>query len=475
MQHILLFVCTFLFAAQCLGQTTLSGTISGLADEPLLVTVHSDLFGSEEQRKIPVSGGMFSTALSMPANGWVKLTYKDKDRQLYLTAPKGELNIAFDADFLDGEVTIGGDGAATHRFMDAVRKEFGNRLLAAWLDGQAAAATNIDGLEIDVFRLRNDLIGRMNGADLPADFQAWFKQHVTYYYYLSLFRFSAVKSRSSSIPKATEIPKVLLEGLTWEKMGNADELHSEFFRHLLLDYVDYRALEQYEFMKFADNDAAVIAAWNLAKEHLPTPLQRFHLTALGLRDGETISPSLLRRMHDELKAMPDAAASHALVGERLKARLAMKEEPAVVSKEKIKDKVMFKGLDGKEFGLSDLRGKVVYLDVWASWCGPCRQQFPHAKTLKEGFSKKEQKDIVFLYISIDNTEDAWRKAIESLGIEGMHGFSPGGWGAAITSEFGITSIPRYLIFDKKGALTHPNAPRPSDSSLPALLRQLMAQ
>jgi len=474
-QILLLLVSALLLAFQCLGQTTLSGTITGIADEPLTVTLPSDVYGSEVQLKVSVSGGKFNAQLSIPTNGWVKITFKDKERQVYLTAPKGELNIAFDADFLDGEVTIGGDGAATHRFMDAVRKEFGNRLLVAWLDGQAAAATNIDGLEIDVFRLRNDLIGRMNGADLPADFQALFKQHATYYYYLSLFRFSAVKSRSSSIPKATEIPKVLIEGLAWEKFASADALQSEFFRHLLLDFVDYRAVEQYEFMKFADRDAAVLAAWNLAKEHLPTPLQRYHLTALMLRDGLAISPALLRRMHDALKAMPDASAAHALVAERLKERLALKEELVPVAKEKVKDKVTFRGLDGKEFGLSDLRGKVVYLDVWASWCGPCRQQFPHAKTLKEGFSKKEQKDIVFLFISIDNTEDAWRKAIESLGIEGMHGFSPGGWGATITSEFGITSIPRYLIFDKKGTLTHPNAPRPSDPSLPAMLRQLMAQ
>lgn len=476
MQQILALLVSALFlASQCMGQTTLSGIVSGLADEPLLVTVPSDLFGSEEKVQIPVAGGKFSAKLNMSGNGWVKLTYKDKDRQVYLTAPKGELSIVFDADFLDADVTIAGEGAAAHRFMDSVRSEFGNRLLVAWLDGQAAAATNIDGLEIDVFRLRNELIGKMKNADLPDEFQAWFKQHVTYYYYLSLFRFSAVKTRTSSIPKATEIPKVLIEGLTWEKMGNPDALQSEFFRHLLLDFVDYKALEQYEFMKFGDRDAAVLAAWTLAQEHLRPELQRYHLAALMLRDGETISPALLRRMHDALKGMPDASEAHALVGERLHGRLAMKEEPSVVSKEKVKDKVTFKGLDGKEFGLSDLRGKVVYLDVWASWCGPCRQQFPHAKTLKEGFSKKEQKEIVFLYISIDNTEEAWRKAIESLGIEGMHGFSPGGWGATITSEFGITSIPRYLIFDKKGELTHPNAPRPSDPSLPTLLRQLMAQ
>lgn len=469
-------VAILLFAAlQCFGQSELSGSISGLADEALSITCPTDLFGTEQTLKVPVNDGRFTVSVPLAFNSRVTVTYKDKDCQLFLTAPGGDLNIAFDADFLDGDVQLSGNGAAAHHFMQETQAEFGNRLLTEWLDGQAASASNIDGLEMEVFRLRNAIVNKAKEAALPDNMRTWVKQHFTWYYYLSLFRFSAVKTEGSSIPKATEIPRVLIEGLDWEQMARPDALGSTYFRDLLLDYVDYRALEQYEFMKFADRDAAALAAWNLAREKLPVDMQRYHLTALMLRDGERLSPTLLNRMSDALKAMPEAEAAASLVNERLKERLAAKDEPAKQAAASPEDKVTFKGLDGKDFGLSDLRGKVIYLDVWASWCGPCRQQFPHAKTLKEGFSKKELKDIVFLYISIDNTEEAWKKAIESLGIDGMHGFSPGGWSAPINREFGISSIPRYIIIDKKGNVAQPNAPRPSAPSLPALLRQFLAQ
>lgn len=457
------------------AQVSVSGHISGVADEPLVISLATDHFGSLGSVKATVVDGRFTVPVVPVEYDWATLSFKDKDRRLFLTATPSELRITFDADFLDGDFRAEGSGADVHHFMGGLEKEHGNRLMTEWLDGQAASATNIDGLEMDLFRFRNDLIAKSKAAPLPEAFRSWFRQHMTFYYYLGLFRYSSAKSRTSTVPKATEIPKVLLDGLSWDRMVETGTLASGYYRALLLEFVDYKALEQYEFMKFSSQDAATTAAWTLTKEKLPIELQRYHLAALMLRDGARIGPGLLRRMLDGLRAIPGSEAEVALVSQRLKERLSAKDEAVAVTKDIPKDKFTLLGLDGKQFGLGSLRGKVVYMDVWASWCGPCRQQFPFAKTLKEGFSKKELKDIVFLYISIDNTEEAWRKALESLGIEGLHGFSPGGWNAPVTSEFGISSIPRYLIFDRQGNLVRPNAPRPSDPELPGLLRSLLAQ
>lgn len=461
-----------------------SGTIEGVADQHLYVTYPADYFGNTWKDEIAIDGDSFDKKVTIPTSGWMKLSYNDKDREVYVWRFEESLHIQFDAFFLEDDKTVKftGDGAAINAFAHQMNEKFGSKISIAWLEEQAKDASNIDAMEMETFKHRNDAVYALEKFEpkLSEEFVKAFKNHLGYYYYLSLFKFSEVKTANSPIPKATEIPKVLIENLSWERMNMAKELDSEFFRELLIQFVNYQALKEYDFMKFADRHAAVQASFNTARENLKGESLQFFLVKTMLDHSKNVQPSLLRQMRDHLSSTEQSEVFVKLVEDSLGDRLKAKDDEVEVALTDAKTDhnvvdVEVQGLDGKTFKLSDLRGKVVYLDIWASWCGPCRKEFPHSKALKEQLSKKELKNIEFLYISIDNTETVWKLAIKELGIEGTHGLSQGGWGSEVTAKFGVHSIPRYLIFDKKGKVVDQNAPRPSDPRLLDILKKLAEQ
>lgn len=105
------------------------------------------------------------------------------------------------------------------------------------------------------------------------------------------------------------------------------------------------------------------------------------------------------------------------------------------------------------------KGKVIYVDFWASWCAPCRAEMPNATILKKNLKGK---DIVFLYFGYNDKEKAWLKAREQLSVEGEHYLLDETMKKEADALFGINGIPHYAIINKNGSIVNKRADRPGD-------------
>jgi len=133
------------------------------------------------------------------------------------------------------------------------------------------------------------------------------------------------------------------------------------------------------------------------------------------------------------------------------------------------DYLNFKGGNTK---LSDFNGKYVYIDVWATWCGPCIAEIPFLKKVEE---KYEGKNIAFVSISVDVQKDfeKWKKFVKDKQLGGIQLFADKNWNSDFIKSFGINSIPRFILIDPSGKVVSADAARPSDSKLSEQLDALL--
>ena len=126
----------------------------------------------------------------------------------------------------------------------------------------------------------------------------------------------------------------------------------------------------------------------------------------------------------------------------------------------------FKGEDinGKQMSLRDFRGKYVYIDMWATWCGPCQKELPFLKKLEEKYAGR---NIVFVGLSIDADKSKWEARVKSGELCGTQLYI--GRGSKFQADYRISGIPRFILLDPNGRIVNPDMTRPSSEDTEKIL------
>ncbi len=207
---------------------------------------------------------------------------------------------------------------------------------------------------------------------------------------------------------------------------------------------------------FADMD-------NLNETNLDSTFESIQMRLSEFYESnKAIDTMIINGMKNDLEPMLDSYKGY--IGQKI----ALKKEFPEGSPSPTFD---FENYEGGKTSLKDLKGKYVYLDIWATWCGPCIMEIPALKKLETQY---QGKNIQFVSISIDQQKDyeTWKKMIVEKDLGGIQLFADNNWNSDFVKNYRINGIPRFILIDPDGNVVSPDAPRPSDPKLVELFNGL---
>ncbi len=163
------------------------------------------------------------------------------------------------------------------------------------------------------------------------------------------------------------------------------------------------------------------------------------------KNADIINPALARLEASSETGKQLVADYRQKMAEEHEARERMKEgNPA--------PEFTFQNEKGKTVNIKKLKGKIIVLDFWASWCGPCRKEIPN---VKKYYAEYKDKGVQFLSVSIDAKKDAWTKALKEEQMPWMQGWTPDA-GKAVMNTYQFGGIPFIILIDKDGNIYRKN-------------------
>jgi len=398
--------------------------------------------------------GSFSDTLYLDTNTYI--LFDGKNRVLLYLEKGNNINISFDTNDFENTIAILGKGSAINNYL-LTKEKIGKEIIGSgtevYLLGEKDYKTK--------FRKLKSTLEELIKAEknISNNFKIKELRNINYAYLNKLNIYEMYHAHFAKMPEF-KISEDFLSDL-----DNLDFTNEEDFI-FSSDYKNLIGSNNYKKAK------------ELAKrDSIPEDIA--FLKVVGDIPNETIKNSLLFdnarygiTYTDDIETFYNTFISNSTNIENNKQITNSYKKLKTVSKGQPSPKFKnYENFAGGTTSLDDLKGKFVYVDVWATWCGPCKREIPYLKELE---GKYRGKKIEFVSISVDKSadHDKWQKMVKEKELKGIQLFSDKDWDSDFVKEYLIKGIPRFILIDPNGNIVNSNAPRPSDSKLIDLFNEL---
>lgn len=446
-------------------KATITGVADNIGETRLDVLYYTDfLVNNEVQTTVPVDhSGAFKASLSLDRGEFVYVRTARRNIQLFVL-PEAKVQIRFDASDPDVRTFVEGHLAGESIFLADYHHDVERNL------GRALIINRMSDMQADQFMIYIDSVFEVKYRylndypllpELDDEFVHIMRTNIMFEKYQLLLEYPMYYAYFNQLSEAPEMPQGYYDFLADANQKSQSEgpyrLRSRSYLSFLTAYLNY-LMDQSDELSASDSyfrQQFDFVKTNFTSDSRDYLLSQATISALHFDQFDASS-----QMYEEFLQIVSRGHLRDIVVEEFKAiqRLAP-GNPAP-------DFAMH-DINGHMVSLRDFRGKVVYLDFWASWCGPCLREIPHARELKRKMASNE--DLIFMYVSIDTDEDAWRRTVENYGIQGVHMNVPGTrQGAPLL--YNVKGVPTYYIIGRDGKIFDNRPPRPSN---PQIIERLM--
>jgi len=312
-----------------------------------------------------------------------------------------------------------------------------------------------------IFHKEKDEITELitNSKGIPQSFKDREIRNIEYAYFNYIDRYQRYHAHYAKLPdfKVSEHFLDDLKNVIYSDAG--DFKFSKAYRTLVTNFYS----EQATVLAKRDSIDEDLAFLKVASD-IPTKIIKNSLLFNAAKYGITYTENLEEYYKTFMEASTNKIQKEEITKSYNKLKTLSKGQPSPQFKN-------YENFNGGTISLENLTGKYVYIDVWATWCGPCKAEIPALKKIEK---KYHHKNITFVSISVDSVKDhdKWLKMVKEKELKGYQLFADKDWNSDFVKAYLILGIPRFILIDPAGKIVNSNAPRPSDSRLEDLFKSL---